>query len=224
MSAFNGFGPKALAFFEALKFHQSKAWFDEHRDLWEADVMGPMAALVDDLSEEFARRDMPLRGNGRRAIFRLNRDIRFSKDKSPYKTHCGAVLTRSGDKKDPGLLYIHIDPTGCFVAAGFYRPEPAALAAFRKVMLTKPALAEALLDRLGDAGLALASFDQLTRMPRGFEALKGGPLDAMVRMRSLVVQEPLPAGLITDPALAVRIADFAFRARPVLDYGWHALA
>ena len=57
--------------------------------------------------------------------------MRFAKDKNPYKTHAGAVLTRSGAKNDPGLLYIHIDPTGCFVAAGFYQPEPEALARLR---------------------------------------------------------------------------------------------
>ncbi len=221
---FEGFGPKALAFFEALKFHQSKAWFDENRDLWESDVMAPMVALIEHLNEEFARRDVPLRGDGRRAIFRVNRDIRFSKDKSPYKTHCGAALTRTGDKKDPGLLYIHIDPTGCFAAAGFHQPAPSTLAKLRKVMLARPVDAEALLSRLDKADLALAPFGQLTRMPRGFEALKDGPLDAVVRMKSLVVQEPLPAESITTPALAKTIVDFALRARPVLDFGWRALA
>ena len=223
MGAFNGFGPKALAFFEALKFHQSKAWFDENRALYETDVMEPMVALVDDLTAEFARRNMPLRGNGKRAIFRLNRDVRFSKDKSPYKTHCGAVLTRSGDKKDPGLLYIHIDPTGCFVAAGFYHPEPPMLAAFRKAMLAEPRDTEGLLARLEKAGLPLAEFGQLTRMPRGFEALKDGPLDGMVRMKSLVVQRDLPAGDIGGPGLADALVDFALGARPLRDFGWQAV-
>ncbi len=220
---FRGFGPKALPFFEALKFHQDKAWFEENRGLYETDVLGPMVALVDDLTAEFARRRIPLRGDGKRSIFRLNRDVRFSKDKSPYKTHAGAVLTRSGDKKDPGLLYIHIDPSGCFVAAGFYRPEAPAVAAFRKAMLAKPAKAKALLGTLGKAGLALGTFDQLTRVPRGFETLKDGPLDALVRMKSLVVQRDLPSDVITRPGLADEIIDFAERARPLLDFGWQAV-
>lgn len=223
MAAFTGFGPKALPFFEALKFHQDRAWFEENRGLYEADVVAPMAALVDDLTAAFAARKIPLRGDGRRAMFRLNRDIRFSKDKSPYKTHAGAVLTRSGDKKDPGLLYIHIDPTGCFAAAGFYRPEAPALAAFRKTMLASPPKAKTLLTKLDKAGLALGTFDQLTRVPRGFEALKDGPLDALVRMKSLVVQHDLPADAITRSGLADTIVDFAARARPLLDFGWGAV-
>jgi len=223
MARFSGFGPKALPFFEALRFHQSKAWFEENRGLYESDVLEPMVALVDDLTAAFAARKVPLRGNGRRSIFRLNRDVRFSKDKSLYKTHAGAVLTRSGDKKDPGLLYIHIDPSGCFAAAGFYRPEPPALAAFRKAMLAHPQKAGALLGRLGKAGLPLRAMDQLTRTPRGFEALKGGPLDGMVRMKSLVVQRDLPAGAIGGSGLADAIVDFASDARPLLDFGWQAL-
>ncbi len=128
MTGFTGFGPKALPFFEALKFHQSREWFEENRSLYENDVLVPMVALIDDLTAAFTKRKIPLRGDGKRSIFRLNRDIRFSKDKSPYKTHAGAVMTRSGSKKDNGLLYIHIDPTGCFTAAGFYMPEAPALA------------------------------------------------------------------------------------------------
>jgi len=223
MTAFTGFGPKALPFFEALKFHQSKAWFDENRALYEEDVVAPMVALVDDLTAAFAARKIPLRGDGKRAMFRLNRDVRFSKDKSPYKTHSGAVMTRSGSKKDNGLLYIHIDPTGCFAAAGFYMPEAPVLAAVRKAILAQPGKAKALLARLEKGGLALGAFDQLTRTPKGFEALKGGPLDSMIRMKSFVVEQKLPDKLVKSPKLAENIIDFAERARPLLDFGWQAV-
>jgi uncharacterized protein (TIGR02453 family) len=223
MAGFTGFGPKALPFFEALKFHQSRAWFEENRGLYESDVLAPMVALIDDLTEAFAARKLPLRGDGKRSIFRLNRDIRFSKDKSPYKTHAGAVLTRSGSKKDSGLLYIHIDPIGCFTAAGFYMPEPAALAALRRQVLAQPAKARALLGKLEKGGLALGDFDQLTRVPKGFEALKDGPLDGMIRMKSLVVEEKLPDKLVGSAKLTEAIIGFAERAKPLLDFGWQAL-
>ena len=223
MTSFTGFGPKALPFFEALKFHQSKAWFDENRGLYESDVLEPMVALIEDLSAAFARKKIPLKGDGKRSIFRLHRDVRFSKDKSPYKTHAGAVMTRSGDKKDPGLLYIHIDPIGCFAAAGFYRPEAPALAAFRKAMLANPKKAQALAAKLEKGDLPFRTFDQLTRVPRGFEALKDGPLDGLVRMKSLVVQQDLPKTLVKSPKLADAIVDFAARARPLLDFGWQAV-
>lgn len=223
MAGFTGFGPKALPFFEALKFHQNREWFEENRRLYDEDVLAPMVALLDDLTRAFARRKIPLRGDGKRSIFRLNRDIRFSKDKSPYKTHAGAVMTRSGTKKDQGLLYIHIDPTGCFTAAGFYMPEAPKLAALRKAILAHPDKAKALLSKLGKAKLELGTFDQLTRVPRGFEALKDGPLDGMIRLKSLIVEEKLPDKLVKSPKLTDAIVDFAERAKPLLEFGWQAV-
>lgn len=223
MGGFAGFGPKALPFFEALRFHQNREWFEANRSLYEENVLAPMVALLDDLTQAFAKRKIPLRGDGRRSIFRLNRDIRFSKDKSPYKTHAGAVMTRSGGKKDQGLLYIHIDPAGCFTAAGFYMPEAPALAALRKAILAHPNKAKALLSKLDKGGLELGTFDQLTRIPRGFEALRDGPLDGMIRMKSLIVEEKLPDRLVKSPKLADKIVDFAERAKPLLDFGWQAV-
>ena len=224
MGNFQGFGPKALPFFKALKFHQSKDWFEENRGLYESDVVAPMVALLDDLTAAFARRKVPLKADGRRSMFRINRDVRFSKDKSPYKTHAGAVMTRSGGKKEQGLLYIHIDPEGCFVAAGFYMPEAAALAALRRAIQAAPGRAEKLVAGLGRSGLALGTIDQLTRIPRGFEDLKDGPLDPVIRMKSLIVEETVADDTVMSPAFADTVADFAKRARPLLDFGWAALA
>src|SRR6476619_7498956 len=116
MTQFNGFGLQALAFFKALKFHQSKEWFEENKAIYRGDVLEPMVALLDDLTATCAKQRIPLKADGKRSIFRLNRDVRFSKDKSPYKTHAGAVMTRSGGKNDPGVLYIHVSPEGCFAA------------------------------------------------------------------------------------------------------------
>jgi uncharacterized protein (TIGR02453 family) len=222
MAGFKGFGAKALPFFEALKFHQSREWFEENRRLYDEDVLAPMVALLDDLTAAFAKRKIPLRGDGKRSIFRIHRDVRFAKDKSPYKTHAGAVMTRSGDKKDQGLLYIHIDPTGCFTAAGFYMPEAPKLAALRRAILAHPNKAKALLSKLDKGKLKLGTFDQLTRVPRGFDALKDGPLDGMIRMKSLIVEEKLPDRLIKSPKLTDAIVDFAERAKPLLEFGWQA--
>ncbi len=222
MAEFNGFGPKALAFFTALKFHQSKEWFDANRSLYESDVVEPMAALLDALTARFATERIPLRAEGRRSIFRLNRDIRFSKDKTPYKTHTGAVMTRSGDKKDNGLLYIHIDPTGCFVAAGFHQPEAAGLNRLREAIRKSPKRALDMEAALKKGKLALGTGHQLTRVPRGFEALKDGPLDGMIRLKSFIVEENLSEKLVTGPKLVAAIADFGRRAKPLLDFGWKA--
>jgi uncharacterized protein (TIGR02453 family) len=224
MGAFKGFGPKALPFFKGIAFHQNKAWFDENRTLYETDALQPMVALLEDLTATFARRKIPLKAGGRKSVFRLNRDIRFSKDKRPYKTHMGAVMTRAGTKNDDGLLYIQISPDGCFAAAGFYMPEPPRLALIRKAMKAKPAGFTAMTAALKKGGLELGrQEDQLVRIPRGFDDLKGGPLDGPIRMKTFIVEESFSDKLIATPKLTGAIEDFAARAMPLLNYGWKAL-
>jgi uncharacterized protein (TIGR02453 family) len=223
MAGFRGFGPKALAFFKALKFHQSKAWFDENRALYQSDVVEPMIALLDDLTRAFAKAKIPLKADGKRSIFRIHRDVRFAKDKSPYKTHCGAVLTRSGNKMEQGLLYVHIDPEGCFAAAGFYMPEAADLLKLRKAIALDRKAYATMEKALEKGRLALGKEHMVSRVPRGFEALKGGPLDEAIRLKSFIVEEPLPKKLIATPALAEQLVDFGKRVEPLLRFGWKAL-
>jgi len=223
MAPFNGFGKQALPFFKGLAFHQNKAWFDENRALYDRDVMEPMIALLEELTTRFAKKKIPLKADGKKSIFRLNRDIRFSKDRSPYKTHCGAVMTRSGSKMDNGLLYIHIDPEGCFAAAGFYMPEPGDLAKLRKAIASPGKKFTAVEAALRKGKLELGGSDQLTRVPKGFEHLKNGPLDGAIRLKSFIVEEVLPARLITTPKLPDALADFTQRSLPLLKFGWPAL-
>lgn len=229
--AFKGFGPQAIGFFTALAFHQNRDWFQENRALYESEVRGPMTALLDDLTERFAGMGIPLRGSSK-SIFRINRDIRFSRDKRPYQTHCGAVLTRTGDKSDPGLLYIHIAPPGhsmagapegSFVAAGFHMPETAVLNTLRTTIARDPAAWQKTEATLTRAGLTLDGEGRLTRVPRGFEAMKGSPVEAAIRQKSYIVEAALPAPEITTPALADTVVAFAERALPIPEFGWKAL-
>lgn len=223
MAGFKGFGSNALGFFKALAFHQNRDWFEENRALYERDVVEPMIALLEDLTVRFAKKRIPLRADGKKSMFRLHRDVRFSKDKSPYKTHCGAVMTRSGSKSDNGLIYIHIDPKGCFAAAGFYMPEPGDLAKMRKAIASPAKKFGDVLKALKKDGLELDNYSQLTRIPRGFEKLKGGPLDATIRMKSFTVDEALPAKLVVTPKLTDALVDFAGRSMPLLKFGWAAM-
>jgi uncharacterized protein (TIGR02453 family) len=222
---FRGFGKQALPFFKALRFHQSKEWFEENRGLYESDVLGPFTALLDGLTAEFARRKIPLKADGRKSIFRIHRDVRFSKDKSPYKTHAGAVMTRSGKKGEQGLLYLHIDPDGCFVAAGFHMLDGPQLAAMREAIRRKPALFEKMAKDLEKAKLSFSTSEgfQLTRLPRGYEQFKDSPLSGAFRLKSFIVEETVKDSAIASPKLTGAVADFAERAMPLLRYGWEAV-
>ena len=80
------FTQRALSFFRGLARHNAKPWFEAHRDDYETGVRGPMRELIEDLDTRFAQFAPEIGGDPKRSMFRINRDIRFSKDKSPYKT------------------------------------------------------------------------------------------------------------------------------------------
>lgn len=223
-TAFPGFTPDATRFFTELAANNERAWFEANKARYETAVKAPMSALVDALAEECARRGLPLTGDAKRGLFRIHRDVRFSKDKSPYKTNAGAVLTRDGRKGTPGLLYIHLDPEGCFMAAGFYHAEPDQLARLRDAIAYNPADFTALLDRLAAHKLALGDGEPLSRLPRGYEFAAGTPVEAAVKMRNLIVRRPIKPADLKKPALVGAIADFAAQALPLLEFGWEALS
>src|SRR5947209_6014727 len=104
--AFDGWRGDFIGFFRGLELDNSKRYFDAHRRQYEVDVRGPMEELVRELE--------PVLGSSR--LFRINRDIRFSADKSPYKTNIAAVV---------GRLYIHLDAHLLFVATGAHMPASA---------------------------------------------------------------------------------------------------
>ena len=124
---FSGFRPAAFAFFRELRDNNDPAWFKPRKGIYEAEVLAPFRQLIGVVGAALAEAGLPLIGDPARGIFRIYRDVRFSPDKRLYKTHAGAVLTRSGGRRDPGLLYLHVAPDDSMVAAGFWHPDPALL-------------------------------------------------------------------------------------------------
>ena len=223
MTAFAGFGPKALPFFKALGFHQSREWFEANRSTYESAVKGPMGDLVEEVAARLVKAKIPIRGDRKSSLFRVHRDVRFSASKDPYKTHCGAVLTRSGAKNDPGLLYFHLSPEACFFAAGFYHPEPEQLTRLRAAAARSPKAFKAMTAKLEKAGLTLSSENSLKRAPRGFEAIDDPKIAAAMRLKSIVCLRPVAEPAIASPALADDFCAFARDALPLLKWGWDAL-
>src|SRR5260370_39929633 len=174
--AFPGFRPAALAFFAGLRDHNDPVWFKPRKAVYDAEVLAPFRALIVAVGMALEEAGVPLIGDPTRGVFRIYRDVRFSPDKRLYKTHQGAVLTRSGGKRDPGLLYLHLAPGESMVAAGFWHPEPPLLARLRRAIIDDPEGFLAIAGRLAAAGHPLASDNQLTRPPRGFEPATGTPV------------------------------------------------
>jgi hypothetical protein len=107
-----GFAAADLAFLTGLAAHNDREWFTANRAVYDERLKPTLSALIDALNGAFAARDLPLAGDPKKSVFRIHRDVRFSKDKRPYKTHVSATLTRDGQKLSPGLVYVHIEPEG----------------------------------------------------------------------------------------------------------------
>ena len=222
--SFKGFGPDALPFFKALAFHQTREWFEENRATYETQIKAPFGDLVEDLAAAFARAGVPLKGDRKASLFRLNRDIRFSKDKSPYKTHAGAVLTRGGAKDDAGLFYIHVAPDECFAAAGFYHPKPEELSAMRRAIVRAPKAYEKVAKGLDKAKVRFREEESLKRLPRGFETIAEPAIAAAVMRKSHVGSKPIDPTRLASPNLVDDLVAFARQALPLLQWGWAAIA
>ena len=219
---FAGFRPAAFAFFSELQDNNDPAWFKPRKALYEAELLAPFRELIAAVGEKLAQAGLPLVGDPRRGIFRIYRDVRFSPDKRLYNTHAGAVLTRSGGRRDPGVLYIHVAPGESMAAAGFWHPEPALLARLRRAILVDPEGFLAITGGLAAAGCPLSSDDKLSRPPRGFEAAKGTPVAEYVGWKSFTAHRMLSDAEMQSPALVDRIADFARTVLPLLEWGWAA--
>src|SRR5437870_6030218 len=149
--AFAGFRPAAFAFFRGLRDNNDPNWFKPRKAVYETEVLAPFRALIAAVTAALAEAGIPLAGDPARSIFRIYRDVRFSPDKRLYKTHAGAVLTRSGRRRDPGLLYLHVAPAESMVAAGFWHPEPDLLRRLRQAVLNDPEAFLAVVDGLAAA-------------------------------------------------------------------------
>ncbi|MBV8492535.1 MAG: DUF2461 domain-containing protein [Alphaproteobacteria bacterium] len=219
---FAGFRPAAFTFLRGLRDNNDPAWFKPRKGVYEAEVLAPFRALIAAVAEALADAGIPLSGDPVRSIFRIYRDVRFSPDKRLYKTHAGAVLTRSGGKRDPGLLYLHLEPGASMAAAGFWHPEPPLLTRLRRAILGDPDGFVDIADRLAAAGCPLSSDETLTRLPRGFEAAKGSAVEDYICWKSFTAHAALRNKDMQSPAAVERIVEFARTALPLLEWGWVA--
>ena len=125
--------PKAgLQFLKGLKRNNRREWFLEHKADYEDNVRGPMEAIVEAIAPELKKIAPELEASRKASLFRIYRDTRFSKDKSPYKTHVAASFPPAGLVRHQGAgLYLHIAPGEFFIGGGLYSPESQDLLAVR---------------------------------------------------------------------------------------------
>ena len=169
---FSGFPKEGLQFLRSLKRHNNREWFREHKSIYENHVKQPMADLIAALAQDFQEFAPEMVASPKISAYRIYRDTRFSKDKSPYKTHVAAVFPRAGLEKHEGAgFYVHIAQSELLIGGGLYMPLPEDLNAVREHIAGK---SETFLDivegRRFRKLFGTVGGEQLSRVPRGFPA------------------------------------------------------
>jgi uncharacterized protein (TIGR02453 family) len=157
--SFAGFPDEGLVFYEGLEADNSKTYWTQHKAEYDAHVKAPLAALLEELAPEF----------GTAKVFRPYRDVRFSHDKTPYKTHQGAVVHPEG--RGAGSWYVQISADGLMVSGGCWRLESDQVSRYRRAVAdnVQGTRLQAEVDRLTKAGWSIEG-EQLSRVPAGYSA------------------------------------------------------
>lgn len=172
MDHFEGFPPETLVFLDDLAMNNNRSWFDENRDTYDNKVVAPARAFVTEFGAAMSQHRPHVVADPRidGSIFRLHRDVRFSKDKSPYKTNLAFFFWEGGKKKktSPGF-YVHLAPTELIVGAGQYYFDKPELKKYREAVAGEAGdeLA-AIVDALAKSDISIRG-EKLKRVPRDFD-------------------------------------------------------
>ena len=200
MAKFRGWPAEAIEFYEGLEADNSKAYWEQHKPVYENQVRAPMEALLEQLEPEF--------GKGR--IFRPNRDVRFSSDKSPYKTAIAAVAMAEGS-----VFYVQLGVDGLFAASGYYQMAKDQLARFRQAVnddATGPEIV-AIVEDL-ERGNYTVGGEALRTAPRGYRP--DHPRIRLLRHKGLTMGRMWPpAAWLGTAKAADRVADVWRSAAPL---------
>jgi uncharacterized protein (TIGR02453 family) len=195
MNTFTGFTPAATGFLRDLARHNRREWFEERRDIYEGALRAPVRALIEEMDVRLATAAPELVGDPKRSPFRIHRDVRFSKDKSPYKTNVGFWLAhrdvgRAASEIHGGAgLYFHLEPRASFIAVGIWMPAPPALAKIRAAIVDDLPGFKKTLTKLRRSFKPLSQEAVLRRPPRGYADTH--PAAEWLRYKSFTASRPL---------------------------------
>ncbi len=207
--------PKALFdFLRELADNNDRDWFNANKDRYKADVVAPISAFIEamrphieDISAHFVVDPRPNGGS----MFRIYRDTRFSKDKTPYKTNVGCQFRHEAgkDAHAPGF-YAHFEPGRCFFGGGVWQPPSDPLRAIRQAMVDDPKAWQS-----ATKGLDLGG-EQLKRAPKGFD--EDHVLIEDLRRKSFFAMEEGDEALATSPDLPAKVAKSFRKVAPMMRF------
>lgn len=195
--------PTTLSFLSSLAIHNDKSWFDVHRadyDSAKKDYIAFVDGLIDGLSDF----DDDITGqSGKSCLFRINRDVRFSHNKAPYKTNLGASIAKGGRKSAFAGYYFHLEPGASFVGGGLWMPMPPALSKVRQeidyCLDEFRKMVESSVFHTHFGSLAGGPEMRLQRVPKGYTA--DNPAADYLRFKSFVAMKPISDASLTSTTL-----------------------
>lgn len=212
--------PKAgFQFLRQLKLHNDRDWFRERKEEYRELVEDPMKQIVVEVATQCRKHGIPLHAKDRSPVMRVYRDIRFSKDKLPFKTHVAAELRRSF-KDSQAMLYLHLSPEESFVAAGVWQPERTLLQSWREMIVQHPEQFAAMQKALKRGKLALSEQSSLSKLPRGFQQYGDDEFAAALKLTSFVVSRPIARLEATSKDFVKAVVKFAVAAKPLMEFSW----
>jgi uncharacterized protein (TIGR02453 family) len=215
LAKFTGFDRDAIQFLHELTLEMNRGWFEANKARYQARWVEPMTALLGDVAQRLAKVYAPIKVQPPK-LLRIYRDTRFSKDKTPYKTHvAGRIPLREGCT----ALYLHIDVDEEYAGVGSYFFEDAQLPRWRKLVAADKTGKEivAIVTKLRKAGYAVRSYDDYKKVPKGFAP--DHPRAELLKMRGLTCQFPaMPKGLLHKPALADWLFKHAKATAPMVSW------
>ena len=211
------FSGEALKFLRGLKRNNDRVWFDERKAVYEKELKAPMLALIGEVNEKMAEfAPMHVRPP-QKIMMRIYRDIRFSKNKQPYKTHVSAWWVRDGLQKTSGAgFYFSVSPDEVVVAAGAYMPEREQLVAIRRYLAEHYAEFRAVMKGKKLRSL-MAEYDgaPLTRAPKGFP--EDHPAIDLLKNKQWAVSARLPAERAMKATLVKDVVERFRVAAPMIE-------
>jgi uncharacterized protein (TIGR02453 family) len=209
------FTPQLFAFLRELKRNNDREWFNANKDRYERELKEPALAFVEDLGYRLPAVAPHLTAD-KRSLFRIYRDTRFSKDKTPYKTHVGIYFrhARSAEADTTGL-YLHLEPGHVFLGAGIWHPASPALKRIRDALVHRPEGWRAAVAAV-EPDWKLADGESLKRAPAGYRP--DDPLIEDIKRKSFSIVSPLTQRQATASGFLDECEARAARARPFMAF------
>ena len=212
--------PQTLQFLKGLKKNNNKPWFDAHRAQYEAariDFQNFIQLVID----AFGKTELSIAGQtARSCLFRINRDVRFSKDKSPYKTNFGASIKPGGRKSGLAGYYFHLEPGASFIGGGLWMPEPANIKKMRQEIDYNWDEFQSL---IGAKGFQNIYGDvnkhpdiSLANMPKGYE--KDHPAIEYLKLKSFIAETGVNDDALTKATLHKKTVQAFEALQPMLHF------